>query len=138
MICGLPKCKKPAHSYGVCKQHKAWYFVPDDTEFEKQLAVYKQCMVDLEKESESLNDRGINLLDIQACWDNDLGKKRLHDFPEHFKIAGELMEKMDEILRDMQSKYDPTLVYNCTTRARHQSCSVPCRCMYCRLVEKTG
>jgi hypothetical protein len=135
MICGLPKCKKPVDKYGVCAFHKAWYFLTDDVEFNEHLAEYKQTMMDLELENKRLKSNDIDIMAIQECWNNNMDGPRIHEFPPNLILAGNLMEKMDRLLKEMQLKYDKQLVFNCTIRARHQ-CGTLCTCLLCKLKSK--
>ena len=131
MICGLPKCKKIASKYGVCDFHKAWYFISDDTFFNKEIERYKKIMQDLQKENTRINNLGLNIADIEKCWDGDL-TKRICEFPKKFNIAGNLMEQMDQIKNELLDKYEKKLVENCTIRARHSSIN-NCQCICCKL-----
>lgn len=136
MICSLPKCKKPIDKYGVCQFHKAWCYMSDDANFNEKIQEYQILMGKLHEENDCLKNKGINISDIEKCWENGDLSNRVLKLPEHFKSAVNLIEEMDKIKKELLQKFDPKLVENCIMRALHSSSNNKCGCVCCRLRPK--
>lgn len=133
MSCAIKTCPHEAKKYGVCGVHKLEAFQCDDADFQADLDRYRQIQLNLEQEDAKLETQGINILDIQACWNGNLAQPRQHPYPAHFAAIGDLLESSQKQMDYMLSKYDPSLVDNCCIRLRHGLEKGTCSCKLCLL-----
>lgn len=133
MKCGKEGCRYQAKIYGVCGHHKSLAFQYDTKSFQAHMKNYNDVMKEYKKETDRLEEEGINILDIQACFENGLTNGKTKEYPPHFKKMGELLENQLKMIEELQEIYDPYLVSNVTSRISHKVLTENCSCLLCSL-----
>lgn len=132
MSCGLPSCSRRAKEFGVCGTHKNFAYQMDDQNFWADMEPIMEMLETFHQQDRVLESQGKSLLDIQKYWGNNLCGKRQEPLPDEFKTAGDIMERIAPSLLQLQTKWNPNLVYITFVRKNH-ALAGPCVCTYCSL-----
>lgn len=133
MACGVIGCKRKVKHFGVCGLHKNYAYYCDTDEFRSDMENLQSIIRIIHEQSDILEKRGINLLGIQAYWNNNLSTSRQHPLPEHFQTVGQAMDQINPLISTLKQKYDPNLVTNTVARINHSFIPERCDCKICML-----
>ena len=133
MNCGYPNCRYKSKRFGVCGKHKGHAYEYDETEkdykeYLKDLEKYKEIITRYKNAADELQNKGLNILSIQSCYNNNLCGPKVTQFPDHLKNAGESID----YIRLLQTKYNNIVISNVTFKIIHKILDGDnCKCMIC-------
>jgi len=132
--CGVKVCRNRSKKHGVCGVHKTWLYISESSEFDKEFEGLRLMTKELFDEGDNMEKNGVNPLHIQnymGLFGNE--KEGEIAFPSEFSKLGNLLIRTKNYAKDMQTRYDPGLVYNMGVRMRHSFLPYTCTCSYCSL-----
>lgn len=122
-------CSAASSTGNVCGRHKNSAYWSFDPRFRQAMVDYWNTWQAFKAEECRLESFGIDLLEIQASWKQPsgnvvLGQERTREFPTHFLRAGNLLEQMTEMEKNLAQAYG-SAGSNACALARHWEEGLP-------------
>lgn len=130
-LCGVPSCKCKEKQYGVCGRHKSYSYKNNDPQFNLDIQPLIETRRLFGDEMNLILSKGLEPLDIQKYYGNDLVNKQLYHADKDFEEACRLMNEIPPQIEKIKAKYDHTLVMNVFARINHLG--TDCNCELCSL-----
>ena len=139
--CAYNTCTYKAKPNGVCGHHKNYVLYTSNKDLIKEIENYSHMLSDWHLCANKLEQSGINILNIQSFYNNNLTQspdftKTHHDNPLiPFTVQ---LESLVEYLKELIKKYpdEHQYIYNTSVRLNHAHSTDICTCACCSCMYK--
>lgn len=102
---GQPCSNQIKPGFGVCGVHKKNAYLVDSPQFRVAFETFKILVNRIAAESDRLEAAGIDILNVQSAWSNNLCGPVVRDHHQHFRVLGPLLEQFKTMMGDISSQY---------------------------------